>query len=141
LESVSSFNVSAEIIIVGAGLAGSTLAAVLGQQGRRVILVDPRPSCPQVFKAEKLDVDQVQLLRKFGLLERLVPYSGRWNEVRLGYDGRIFKTLRVEQYGINYADMVNALRAKMPPVGRLPTGACRTHRQQRPRTARQAQRG
>jgi 2-polyprenyl-6-methoxyphenol hydroxylase-like FAD-dependent oxidoreductase len=33
----------------------------------------------------------------------------------LGYDGRIFKTIRVEQYGVSYADMVNALRAKMPP--------------------------
>lgn len=33
----------------------------------------------------------------------------------MGYDGRIFKTVRVEQYGLNYADMVNALRAKMPP--------------------------
>jgi len=97
-------------------LAGSTLAAVLGQQGRRVILVDPASTCPPVFKAEKLDVDQVELLRKFGLLEHLLPHSGRWDEVRLGYDGRIFKTIRVEQYGVSYADMVNALRAKMPPV-------------------------
>jgi len=54
-------------------------------------------------------------LRKFGLLERLLEHSFRWNEVRLGYDGHIFKTIRVEQYGINYADMVNAPRAKMPP--------------------------
>ncbi|MFZ0279443.1 MAG: NAD(P)/FAD-dependent oxidoreductase [Candidatus Sulfotelmatobacter sp.] len=112
---MESVDVSSEIIIAGAGLAGSTLAAVLGQQGRRVIVVDPRSSCPPVFKAEKLDVDQVQLLRKFGLLESLIPNSGRWNEVQLGYDGRIFRTVRVEQYGINYADMVNALRAQELP--------------------------
>ena len=115
MESVSSSDVSSEIIIVGAGLAGSTLAAVLGQQGRRVIVVDPRSSCPPVFKAEKLDVDQVELLRKFGLLESLFPNSRRWNKVQLGYDGRIFRTVRVEQYGINYADMVNALRAQERP--------------------------
>jgi protein involved in polysaccharide export with SLBB domain len=42
-------NISAEIIVVGAGLAGVTAAAVLGQQGRRVILVDPRPSCLPLF--------------------------------------------------------------------------------------------
>jgi 2-polyprenyl-6-methoxyphenol hydroxylase-like FAD-dependent oxidoreductase len=116
LEPVDSSNLSSEIIVVGAGLAGSTLAAVLGQLGRRVILVDSRSACPPVFKAEKIDVRQVQLLRKFGLLERLLEHSFRWNEVRLGYDGHIFKTIRVEQYGINYADMVNALRAKMPPA-------------------------
>src|SRR5579864_9020151 len=58
-----SSDVSAEIIIVGAGVAGAALAAVLGAQGRRVILVDPRSSCPQVFKAEKLDHEQVQQLR------------------------------------------------------------------------------
>jgi 2-polyprenyl-6-methoxyphenol hydroxylase-like FAD-dependent oxidoreductase len=110
-----SSEVSAEIIIVGAGLAGSALAAVLGRQGRRVILVDPRSSYPQVFKAEKLDREQVRLLRNFGLLDHLLPFCGRWSEVQGGYDGRIFKTSRVEQYGINYADMVNALRANLPP--------------------------
>jgi 2-polyprenyl-6-methoxyphenol hydroxylase-like FAD-dependent oxidoreductase len=97
-------------------MAGSTLAAVLGQQGRRVILVDPRSSCPRVFKAEKVDREQALLLRKFGLLEHLLPHSRRWSQVRAGYDGRIFKTVRTEQYGINYADMVNALRANLPPV-------------------------
>ncbi len=115
MESVGSSGVSSEIIIVGAGLAGSTLAAVLGQQGRRVILVDPHSTCPPVFKAEKLDVDQVELLRKFGLLESFFPNSGRWNEVQMGYDGRIFRTVQVEQYGINYADMVNALYAPERP--------------------------
>ncbi len=115
MESIASSDVSSEIIIVGAGLAGSALAAVLGQQGRRVILVDPHSTCPPVFKAEKLDVDQVELLRKFGLLESLFSNSGRWNEVQMGYDGRIFRTVRVEQYGINYADMANALRAQGHP--------------------------
>ncbi len=97
-------------------MAGTTLAAVLGQQGRRVILVDPRSTCPRVFKAEKVDLEPVRLLRKFGLLQQLLPHARRWTEVRSGYDGRIFKTFPTEQYGINYADMVNALRANLPPV-------------------------
>jgi 2-polyprenyl-6-methoxyphenol hydroxylase-like FAD-dependent oxidoreductase len=107
-------NFSAEIIIVGAGMAGATAAAVLGQQGRRVILVDPRSSCPPVFKAEKIDQDQVHLLRKFGLLGHLLPFSGRVREVRTACDGRMIRTIPIEQYGINYSDMVNALRAHMP---------------------------
>ena len=114
LVSSSSSDVSSDIIIVGAGIAGASLSAVLGRQGRRVILVDPHSSCPQVFKAEKVDREHVLLLRKFGLLDYLLPHSRRWTEVRAGYAGRIFKTLRTEQYGINYADMVNALRANLP---------------------------
>ena len=114
--SVGSSDVSAEIIIVGAGMAGTTLAAVLGGQGRRVILVDPHPRCPRIFKAEKVDQEPAGLLRKFGLLEHLFPHSSRWSEVRVGFDGRIFKTLRTEQYGLNYGDMVNALRANLPSV-------------------------
>jgi 2-polyprenyl-6-methoxyphenol hydroxylase-like FAD-dependent oxidoreductase len=54
------------------------------------------------------------LLRKFGLLEHLLPYAARVNEVRAGYNGRIFKTSPIEQYGIKHADMVNALRAQVP---------------------------
>jgi 2-polyprenyl-6-methoxyphenol hydroxylase-like FAD-dependent oxidoreductase/lipid II:glycine glycyltransferase (peptidoglycan interpeptide bridge formation enzyme) len=107
-------NPSVKVIVVGAGLAGTAVAAVLGQQGRRVILVDPRPSYPPVFKAEKIDQEQVYLLRKLGLLGHLLQYSGQVREVRVGYDGRIIKTVRIEQYGITYADMVNALRAHLP---------------------------
>ncbi len=107
-------DVSTEIVVVGAGLAGAVAAAVLSRQGRRVILVDPRSTCPPVFKAEKIDEEQVRLLRKFGLLEYLLPHSGRVREVRKASDGRVFKAIRIEQYGINYSDMVNALRTHMP---------------------------
>jgi 2-polyprenyl-6-methoxyphenol hydroxylase-like FAD-dependent oxidoreductase len=110
----ASGNLSSEIVIVGAGLAGVTLAAVLGRQGRRVIVVDPRSSCPPLFRAEKIEREQVRLLRKFGLLKHLLPYAARVREVRAGYDGRIFKASPIEQYGIKHADMVNALRAQTP---------------------------
>jgi 2-polyprenyl-6-methoxyphenol hydroxylase-like FAD-dependent oxidoreductase len=116
LVSVGSSGVSAEIIIVGAGLAGTALAAVLGQQGRRVIVVDPNASCPPLFRAEKIEREQVLLLRKFGLLEHLLPHCGQVREVHGAYDGRIFKSSPIEQYGIKYAEMVNALHAQMPPA-------------------------
>src|ERR1700687_2256752 len=101
---ISSPHSSAEIIVVGAGLAGATAAAVLGQQGRRVILVDPRPSCPPVFKAEKLEPDQVQILRQLGLLKHLLlsPGARRIQEVRVGYNGRLFKIEPIEQYGVSF---------------------------------------
>lgn len=107
----SSQDISAEIIVVGAGLAGAAAAALLGQQGRRVILVDPRPSCPPLFRAEKLEPDQVQILRKLGLLGPLLPHARRIRQVCVGYNGRLFKIEPIEQYGIYYTDMVNALRS------------------------------
>ena len=108
-----SLDSSTQIIVVGAGLAGTTAAAVLGQQGWRVILVDPKPSCPPVFKAEKIEPDQARLFRKFGLLEHFLPQAGRVREIRTCYNGRLFGITPTEQYGIYYSDMVNALRARL----------------------------
>jgi len=105
---------STDIIVVGAGLAGSTAAAVLGQQGWRVLLVDPRPSCPPVFKAEKIEPEQAASLRKFGLLSHIAPQAVRIREVRTYYNGRLFRTTAIEQYGLYYCDMVNAMRAHLP---------------------------
>jgi 2-polyprenyl-6-methoxyphenol hydroxylase-like FAD-dependent oxidoreductase len=113
---LSANDLSTEIIIVGAGLAGAALAAVLGRQGRRVVLVDLHANCPPLFRAEKIEKEQVLLLRKLGLLEHLLPYAGSVREVWGGYDGRVFKTSPIEQYGLKYADMVNAVRAQLPPT-------------------------
>lgn len=96
-------------------MAGTALAAVLGRQGHQVTVVDPHSSCPPLFRAEKIEQEQVLLLRKLGLLEHLLPYSGLVSEVWGSYDGRVFKTSPIEQYGLRYAEMVNALRAQMPP--------------------------
>lgn len=103
-----------DIVIVGAGLAGTTAAAVLGRQGWRITLVDPSPTFPAVFKAEKIEPDQVALLRKFELLDSILPRTGCIREVRAYYRGRFFGSSRTEQYGIYYSDMVNALRAHLP---------------------------
>jgi 2-polyprenyl-6-methoxyphenol hydroxylase-like FAD-dependent oxidoreductase len=75
--------------------------------------VDPSPACPAVFKAEKIEPDQVALLRKFELLDSLLPYAGSIREVRAYYNGRFFGFSTTEQYGIYYSDMVNALRGRL----------------------------
>jgi 2-polyprenyl-6-methoxyphenol hydroxylase-like FAD-dependent oxidoreductase len=105
---------SLPIVIVGAGLAGTTAAAVLGQQGRRVTLVDPRSPFPPVFKAEKIEPGPAQLLRKFGLLKHLPSNAGRIREIQGYFNGRLFSLKHTEQYGIYYPDLVNALRAHLP---------------------------
>jgi 2-polyprenyl-6-methoxyphenol hydroxylase-like FAD-dependent oxidoreductase len=103
-----------DVIVVGAGLAGTLAAAVLGQQGFRVILVDPRSTCPPVFKAEKIEPDQSLLLRKFGLLESLLPRAGFIRRILCYYNGTLCGINTIEQYGMYYSDMVNTLRARLP---------------------------
>ena len=116
-----SSNTSAEIIVIGAGLAGATAAAVLGAQGRRVMLVDAREACPPVFKAEKIEPDQAQLLRQFGLLEALLPHAGHIREIRSYDSRRLFQIRSIEQYGLFYSDMVNLVRERLPATVQFKT--------------------
>lgn len=103
-----------DVVIVGAGLAGSAAAAVLARKGIRVALVDARDTYPTCFKAEKIEPDQAELLRRFGLLQGLIPFSSRIHEVISARNDVSLRTLRLEQYGIFYHDMVNGVRRQMP---------------------------
>lgn len=47
----------ADVVIVGAGLAGASAAAVLARKGVRVMLIDSRHTYPTCFKAEKIEPD------------------------------------------------------------------------------------
>jgi 2-polyprenyl-6-methoxyphenol hydroxylase-like FAD-dependent oxidoreductase len=108
-------HLEADVTIVGAGLAGTILAGVLGRRGCKVALVDPHAIFPKVFKAEKIDQEQVRVLRKLDLLAAVLPFAGSVRSVQVGYDGRIVKTVPIEQYGLACDAMVNALRARLPP--------------------------
>lgn len=104
----------ADIVVIGAGLAGTAAASVLGWQGRRVILVDSRAACPPVFKAEKIEPDQAALLRKNGLMDILLPRAAQIREIYSCYNGRIFRRAPAEEYSMSYSDMVNPLREQLP---------------------------
>ncbi len=114
-------DLDADIIIVGAGMAGAAAASALGQQWR-VILIDPRTEYPAVFKAEKIEPEQAALLRRLGLLRVLEARARRIYEIRGYYRGGLRKTTATEQYGIHYGVMVNTLRAALPEKVRFVCG-------------------
>lgn len=114
-------NLDAEVIVIGAGLAGVAAASALGQRWR-VILIDPRAEYPAVFKAEKIEPEQAALLRKLGLMQGVEARARRIHEIRSYYRGRLRKSTTIEQYGIHYGVMVNTLRAALPEKVRFVCG-------------------
>lgn len=104
----------ADIVIVGAGLAGSIAATMLGRAGHGVVLVDPRPVYRPEFRCEKIDGSQMRVLEKTGLAEtvrRAATFDGRnWVARR----GRVVEKRAGDQWGIRYEDLVNTVRGEIP---------------------------
>ena len=57
----------ADVVIVGAGIAGSAMAVALGNQGRSVILLEKSLKEPNRIVGELLQPGGVQALEKLGL--------------------------------------------------------------------------
>lgn len=103
-----------DVAIVGAGLAGSAAAILLSRQGLRVVLVDPNPTFPRLFRAEKIEPDQIALLRKFGLLDVVRERTRLIREIVRARGGKVCFRRPVEQLGVSYQDIVNQVRAQFP---------------------------
>ncbi|MGB3866060.1 MAG: FAD-dependent monooxygenase [Xanthobacteraceae bacterium] len=109
-----------DVAIVGAGLAGSAAAAMLGRAGVRTVLIDPHPAYPPDLRCEKLDGGQVAILRKTGLADAILPaatFDGDTHDGKawIARFGHLIDKRPGDQHGILYDDLVNAMRAAIPP--------------------------
>ena len=103
---------SAPIQIVGAGMAGSLLALVLGRAGHEVVVFDPRARATPAFRIEKLDDDQIAILTRLGVLDCFGAVC--WPDAS---DPRAYPDNarpKLADAGAHYADWVAALRAAWP---------------------------
>ena len=104
-----------DIAIIGAGLAGSTAAAMLGRAGIATILVDPHPLYPPDFRVEKLSgSEQIERFRKTGVAEGVLREATLAEEnwiARLGY---LLDKAPRQQFGIMCDTLVNTIRAEIP---------------------------
>jgi 2-polyprenyl-6-methoxyphenol hydroxylase-like FAD-dependent oxidoreductase len=103
-----------DVAIIGGGLGGSAAAAMLGRAGIDSILVDPHTVYPPDFRCEKLDLSQVELVRKAGLGDIILPAAVLDGEVSVARFGRLVERRPNRQYGILYDRLVNTVRADIP---------------------------
>jgi 2-polyprenyl-6-methoxyphenol hydroxylase-like FAD-dependent oxidoreductase len=105
-----------DVLVVGAGAAGVCAAHVMNTLGLRVALVDSRSQTAPCFKAEKLEPDQIALLREMNLLRLLDDVLSPIGEVVVHRRRAIVERLHIDQFGMHYHAFVNALRAGLPPA-------------------------
>ena len=103
-----------DIAIVGGGLAGSLVAAMLGRAGIDVVLVDPHPVYPPDFRCEKLDGPQIGILEKTGLADAVLRAATHDRESWVSRFGRVVEKRPGDQHGILYDTLVNTIRAEIP---------------------------
>lgn len=108
-----------DVAIVGGGLAGSLAAAMLGRAGIDAILVDPHTEYPPDFRCEKLDGDQVAILKKTGLGAAVLRVTTPDRETWVARNGRLVEKRPGDQQGIYYAPLVNTVRGEIPPQTRF----------------------
>ena len=103
-----------DVAIVGGGLAGSLAAAMLGRAGIDAVMIDPHPVYPADFRAEKIDLKQIEVLHKTGIAQPVLdagtPDGGIW----IARFGRLVDKLPGGQRGFPYDTLVNTVRAQIP---------------------------
>jgi len=111
--------VTADIAIVGGGLAGSLAAAVLARAGHRVALVEKRAVHPDEFRVEKLGGQQLEMLRKLGFFHALENVACRYDRVLNIREGKLVDVSVGQAYGFSYATLVAMARGQLPDPSSL----------------------
>lgn len=105
---------SVDVAVVGGGLAGSAMVAVLARHGFRTVLVDPNPVVQPDFRGEKLTRLQMDVLARLQIDDSVRSVATTIPDVSIARRGRVVESRRICEYGVNYADLVNAIRQKIP---------------------------
>src|SRR5438067_5670217 len=107
-----------DVAVIGGGIAGSLVAAMLGRAGVPTMIVDIHQIYPEEFRCEKIHDDQAELLYKTGLADAVLPTTTPIWESWVCRRGHILAKLKrrgkPHEYGVAYQDFVNAVRRQIP---------------------------
>ena len=106
--------VETDVAIVGAGLAGSLAAVILGRAGYSVALIDPFDQARPDFRCEKIEDRHADSLAKAGVLDEILPAARRYENVWVARLGRLAEIKPIVEYGLAYGDFVNCMRRLIP---------------------------
>jgi len=113
LDTTSSKQIS-DVTIVGAGAAGSMAAIALARRGIAVTLIDMRAKHPPEFRCEKIVDEQLEFVEQLGLLDVFARIGTRVDQMLVVRSGRVEELKTTTEYGFNYQDLINSLRAEIP---------------------------
>jgi 2-polyprenyl-6-methoxyphenol hydroxylase-like FAD-dependent oxidoreductase len=103
-----------DVVIAGGGFAGAALAAILAARGYRIVVCDPHSPHPQDFRAEKLSPDQAGALGRLGLAGPVLSAATPVGALTIARLGRVVDVRPAREYGVDYAVLVETLRAQVP---------------------------
>lgn len=80
-------DVDFDVVVVGAGPSGLTLANILGLQGVRTLVVDERDKLIDYPRGVGLDDESLRVFQAIGLVERVLPHTVP-NQILRFFDGK-----------------------------------------------------
>jgi hypothetical protein len=103
-----------DVIVIGAGLAGTTATIALTRAGYDAAIIDTHAVYPPDFRAEKLGVPQMDLFEKLGFGELARAVTTPVDEVCVTRFGHLVSRHAVREYGVHYTPFINDLRGALP---------------------------
>lgn len=104
-----------DVVVVGAGVAGSCAAYGLSKAGYRVALVENSTRIPSAMRAEKLGTEAVDLFERFGLADAFYAAATPIYSIWVARFGRLMARMFKREFGFSYEILVEQLRASLPP--------------------------
>lgn len=94
-------NMKTDILIIGAGPAGMLEALLLVKKGIKVVLVDKTKDFKREFRGEFLQPGVMNLFKKIGLYEKLIPFGEKILRYDISENGANILDFKFPQAGYN----------------------------------------